>query len=110
MGFELLPAIDLRGGHVVRLRGGDFAEETSFGDDPAAVARGFVAAGARWLHVVDLDGARDGGRRQGELIAAVLAAVGEAAACEVAGGCATGPSWQARWRPAPRGSWRARPR
>jgi phosphoribosylformimino-5-aminoimidazole carboxamide ribotide isomerase len=86
MGFELLPAIDLRGGRVVRLRGGDFTDETSFGDEPAAVAREFVAAGSRWIHVVDLDGARDGGRRQAELIGVVLAAVGEEAACEVAGG------------------------
>jgi phosphoribosylformimino-5-aminoimidazole carboxamide ribotide isomerase len=85
-GFELLPAIDLRGGRVVRLRGGDFSEETSFGDAPAAVARGFVAAGARWIHVVDLDGARDGSRRQAGLIGEILAAVGEGAACEVAGG------------------------
>jgi phosphoribosylformimino-5-aminoimidazole carboxamide ribotide isomerase len=85
-GFELLPAIDLRDGQVVRLRGGDFGAETVFGDDPVAVARGFVAAGARWLHLVDLDGARAGGRRQGELIGSVLAAVGEGAACEVAGG------------------------
>ena len=86
MGFELLPAIDLRGGRVVRLRGGDFADQTPFSDEPAAVARQFVAAGARWIHVVDLDGARDGGRRQAELVGAVLAAVGEDAACEVAGG------------------------
>lgn len=84
--FELLPAIDLRGGRVVRLRAGDFEAETMFGEDPLAVARGFLAAGARWLHVVDLDGARAGGQRQSELIGGLVAAVGEAAACEVAGG------------------------
>jgi len=84
--FELLPAIDLRGGRVVRLRGGDFGAETVYGDDPSEVARGFVAAGASWLHVVDLDGARDGGQAQGELVRAVVAGVGEGAACEVAGG------------------------
>ncbi|MGH2464006.1 MAG: HisA/HisF-related TIM barrel protein, partial [Candidatus Limnocylindrales bacterium] len=84
--FELLPAIDLRDGRVVRLLGGDFGAETVFDDDPVAVARGFVAAGARWLHVVDLDGARDGGRRQAGAISEVVAAVGEGAACEVAGG------------------------
>lgn len=85
-GFDLLPAIDLRGGRVVRLAEGDFARETVYGDDPAEVARGFVAAGARWIHVVDLDGARDGARRQSEAVARIVAAVGERVACEVAGG------------------------
>ena len=84
--FELLPAIDLRGGRVVRLRGGDFDSETVYGEDPVAVAVGFLAAGARWLHLVDLDGARDGGPAQADAIRAVIAAVGERAACEVAGG------------------------
>lgn len=84
--FELLPAIDLRRGRVVRLRRGDFEAETAFSDDPAAVARGFVAAGVRWIHLVDLDGARAGGQAQAGLIRAVFAAVGEGAACEVAGG------------------------
>ena len=59
-GFEILPAIDLRGGRVVRLEQGDFARETAFSDDPVAVAQRFADAGARWLHVVDLDGARTG--------------------------------------------------
>ena len=59
-GFDVLPAIDLRGGRVVRLRQGDFGQETSFDDDPVVVAERFAAAGARWLHVVDLDGARTG--------------------------------------------------
>jgi len=84
--FELLPAIDLRGGRVVRLVGGDFAAETVFSEDPIAVAAGFVAAGARWLHLVDLDGARTGGPGQAAVLAQVLEAVGEGAACEVAGG------------------------
>jgi len=84
--FEILPAIDLRGGRVVRLLGGDFAAETVFSDDPVEVARGFVAAGARWIHLVDLDGARSGGRRQADVIRQVLSAIGEEAACEVAGG------------------------
>lgn len=85
-GFQLLPAIDLRGGKVVRLSEGDFARETIYGTDPAQVARGFAAAGARWIHVVDLDGARDGARRQTEVVARIVAAVGESVACEVAGG------------------------
>jgi phosphoribosylformimino-5-aminoimidazole carboxamide ribotide isomerase len=85
-GFALLPAIDLRGGNVVRLSEGDFARETVYGSDPAAVARSFAAAGARWIHVVDLDGARDGARRQTEAVARIVAAAGESVACEVAGG------------------------
>jgi phosphoribosylformimino-5-aminoimidazole carboxamide ribotide isomerase len=84
--FELLPAIDLRDGRVVRLVQGDFAAETDFGDDPVAIALGFVEAGARWLHIVDLTGARAGGPQQAELIRQVVAGVGEAAACEIAGG------------------------
>jgi phosphoribosylformimino-5-aminoimidazole carboxamide ribotide isomerase len=57
---ELFPAIDIRGGRCVRLHQGDFQAETVYGDDPAAVAQRFEAAGARWLHVVDLDAARTG--------------------------------------------------
>jgi phosphoribosylformimino-5-aminoimidazole carboxamide ribotide isomerase len=56
----LLPAIDIRGGKAVRLRQGDFAEETVYADDPFDAARSFVEAGARFLHMVDLDGAREG--------------------------------------------------
>ena len=87
--FDILPAIDLRGGRVVRLRQGDFARETSFSDDPVAVALEFVAAGSRWLHVVDLDGARTGRPVQGELINAIVAAVGDQAQVEIAGGLRT---------------------
>jgi len=54
------PAIDLLGGACVRLLRGDYGEVTRFSEDPLAVAGGFAAAGARWIHVVDLDGARDG--------------------------------------------------
>lgn len=84
--FELLPAIDIRGGRVVRLLRGDFAVETSYGDEPVAVAEELVAAGARWIHVVDLEGARDGGVRQGDAVRAIVAGVGERARCQVAGG------------------------
>jgi phosphoribosylformimino-5-aminoimidazole carboxamide ribotide isomerase len=84
--FDLLPAIDLRGGRVVRLSQGDFARETVYGDDPEAVAERFAQAGARWLHVVDLDGARDGERRQTDAVARIVAKVGDSARCEVAGG------------------------
>jgi len=58
--MEIWPAIDLRGGKCVRLRQGDYDQETVFNDEPAAVARQFADAGARCLHVVDLDGAREG--------------------------------------------------
>ena len=85
-GFQLLPAIDLRGGQVVRLSEGDFGRETVYGNDPAEVARGFAAAGARWIHVVDLDGARDGARRQTDAVERIVAAAGDRGACEVAGG------------------------
>ena len=56
----LLPAIDIRGGKAVRLQRGDFDNETVYVDDPLEAARSFVEAGARFLHVVDLDGARKG--------------------------------------------------
>ncbi|MBS7455885.1 HisA/HisF-related TIM barrel protein [Coralloluteibacterium stylophorae] len=59
--FTLLPAIDVRHGRVVRLAQGDYARETRYADDPLAVAEGFAAAGAQWLHLVDLDAARHGG-------------------------------------------------
>jgi phosphoribosylformimino-5-aminoimidazole carboxamide ribotide isomerase len=56
----LLPAIDIRGGRAVRLQRGDFDKETVYVDDPLEAARSFVDAGATFLHVVDLDGAREG--------------------------------------------------
>jgi phosphoribosylformimino-5-aminoimidazole carboxamide ribotide isomerase len=84
--FLLLPAIDLRGGRVVRLRQGDFARETAYADDPMAVASAFVEAGAKWLHVVDLDGARSGRPAHAAMIRTIVAAVGERASVEVAGG------------------------
>lgn len=84
--FEILPAIDLRGGRVVRLRQGDFALETAYSDDPVEVARCFAGAGARWLHVVDLDAARTGRPSNGAVIAAIVVAVGARTRVEVAGG------------------------
>lgn len=86
MPFEILPAIDLRGGRVVRLRQGDFDRETSYEAEPSVVADGFAATGARWLHVVDLDGARSGVPAHARAIAAIVAAVGERTRIEVAGG------------------------
>ena len=72
----ILPAIDLRGGRCVRLRQGRFEEETVFDEDPAAVARRFEAKGAKWLHVVDLDGAREGEPRNLDRVRAIREAVG----------------------------------
>jgi phosphoribosylformimino-5-aminoimidazole carboxamide ribotide isomerase len=85
-GFEVLAAIDLQGGRVVRLRQGDFDRSTAYGDDPIAVAERFVVAGARWLHVVDLDAARDGVGANRPIIDALVAAVAERARVEIAGG------------------------
>ena len=64
----IYPAIDLRGGRVVRLTEGKFDQEKAYGDDPLAVAQDFKASGATWLHVVDLDGAKDPAKRQTPLV------------------------------------------
>jgi len=72
--MEIIPAIDIRGGRCVRLEQGDYARETVFDDDPVAVARRWQAAGARRLHVVDLDGARDGRPGNEGAVRAILAA------------------------------------
>ena len=69
--MQIFPAIDLSGGQVVRLYQGDYDRMTVYGDDPCAVARDFIAAGARYLHVVDLDGAKDGTLANLESIAAI---------------------------------------
>lgn len=69
--MQIFPAIDLRGGQVVRLYQGDYDQMTVYGTDPCAVARDFLAAGARYLHVVDLDGALDGTLANFESIAAI---------------------------------------
>jgi phosphoribosylformimino-5-aminoimidazole carboxamide ribotide isomerase len=72
----IIPAIDLLGGRAVRLEQGDFARVTDFGPDPIALARGFAEAGAPWLHVVDLDGARLGHWCHLDVIAQIVAAAG----------------------------------
>jgi phosphoribosylformimino-5-aminoimidazole carboxamide ribotide isomerase len=59
--FTVYPAIDVRDGRVVRLRQGDYAQETRYGDDPCALAEAYAGTGAKWLHLVDLDAARSGG-------------------------------------------------
>ena len=82
--MELWPAIDLRGGRCVRLLQGDYDRETVFGEDPVAMARQFVAAGARRLHLVDLDGAKAGTPVQAAVIARIVAAAG--VPCQLGGG------------------------
>lgn len=84
--FDILPAIDMRGGRVVRLVQGDFDRETAYATDPVAVALQFAGAGASWLHVVDLDAARTGGPADRAVITAIATAVGEGVRVEVAGG------------------------
>ena len=61
MSFAVYPAIDVRGGRVVRLQQGDYARETDYAHDPFALAMRYADAGAAWLHLVDLDAARAGG-------------------------------------------------
>ncbi|MGA0878300.1 MAG: HisA/HisF-related TIM barrel protein [Ilumatobacteraceae bacterium] len=88
-GLDLYPAIDLRGGRVVRLRQGDFAQETFYDDDPVRVAESFCEAGARWIHVVDLDAARSGTPVNRPLIGAMATALSGRAAIQTGGGVRT---------------------
>ena len=72
----IYPAIDLIDGAVVRLHKGDFAQKTTYGTDPVAVARAYAKAGAHWLHLVDLDGAKDPANRQTGVIADIISGSG----------------------------------
>ncbi len=85
--MEVIPAIDLRNGEVVRLTQGDYAKQTTFSHDPLSVAQGFVEAGATRIHVVDLDGALDGNPAQRVLCGSIAAAV--PVPIEVGGGMRT---------------------
>lgn len=71
----LIPAIDLKGGHVVRLFQGKFSDVTEYGDDPLAFAKKWVDLGAQWLHLVDLDGAKDGVMVNRKIIAQIARGV-----------------------------------
>ena len=68
----IYPAIDLIAGEVVRLHKGDFAQKTTYCTDPVAVARAYADVGAAWLHLVDLDGAKDPANRQTALISRII--------------------------------------
>lgn len=82
--MEIWPAIDLRGGKCVRLEQGDYARETVFSDDPVAMAQSFADQGAKHLHLVDLDGARDGKPTNHDVVREIVAAVDMQ--CELGGG------------------------
>lgn len=82
--MQIWPAIDLRDGKCVRLRQGDYRQETIFSDDPVAVARSFQDQGARHLHLVDLDGARDGAPTNIDVVREIVEAV--ELECELGGG------------------------
>ena len=82
--MQIWPAIDLRAGKCVRLRQGDYNRETVFGDDPQQIALQWVQQGAECLHLVDLDGARDGQLVNRKAIAAILSAID--VPCQLGGG------------------------
>ena len=84
--MELYPAIDLRGGHCVRLYQGDYARETRYDADPVAVALRYQAAGARWIHAVDLDAARTGVALNRPTIGAIANALHPSVSIQVGGG------------------------
>ena len=71
--MNIFPAIDLIGGKAVRLMKGDYDKVTVYNDDPVSVAKSFEACGARFMHVVDLDGAKDGSTANFETIGAIVA-------------------------------------
>ena len=82
--MQILPAIDLRGGNCVRLRQGDYNQETVFGNNPAEMAKHWESLGGQFLHIVDLDGAKDGTQVNLEAIRAIVRAV--QIPCELGGG------------------------
>lgn len=82
--MQVWPAIDLRGGKCVRLRQGDYRDETLYGEDPTVIAQNFESQGAKHLHLVDLDGARDGSTANREVVAKIVRSV--RMECELGGG------------------------
>jgi len=99
--MHIYPAIDLLGGRCVRLRQGDYSRETVFSDDPATVARQWVAQGADRLHLVDLDGAKAGRPVNGEVVRRIVSSAG--VPCQLGGGIRTDADleavlgWGVRW-------------
>lgn len=94
----VIPAVDVRGGRTVRLRQGDYGRETVFDVEPAEVARGFIAAGAQRIHVVDLDAARGAPDVRSETAVRALLASARESGCavEIAGGVRT-PARALEW-------------
>ena len=82
--MNIWPAIDLRNGKCVRLQQGDYSRETVFGDDPVAMAQRWISEGAKQLHLVDLDGAREGHWANRTAVEAVVSSV--AVPCQLGGG------------------------
>ena len=85
--MQILPAIDIRGGQCVRLQQGDYAQETVFGVDPAEMARRWVQEGATYLHIVDLDGAKEGRPVNGAVVQEIVKTCG--VSCQLGGGLRT---------------------
>lgn len=84
MSLTIIPSIDLRNGQVVRLRQGDYQQQLNYAVDPHQTARSFQAAGARWIHIVDLDGAKEGRPVQIDLIRSIISSL--SVPVEVGGG------------------------
>jgi phosphoribosylformimino-5-aminoimidazole carboxamide ribotide isomerase len=82
--MQVIPAIDLRGGRCVRLRQGDFEQETVFGDDPTAIAERWASEGAARIHLVDLDGAKSGQPVNVDAVTEIVRQVG--VPCQLGGG------------------------
>ncbi len=82
--MQLYPAIDIRGGKCVRLRQGDYNNETIFGDDPVEMALRWKSEGAEWLHLVDLDGAKEGRPVNHEIVKRIVRETG--IPCQMGGG------------------------
>jgi phosphoribosylformimino-5-aminoimidazole carboxamide ribotide isomerase len=85
--MQIYPAIDLRDGKCVRLKQGDYAQETVFGADPAAMAQRWVGDGATYMHLVDLDGAKEGRPMNGRSVRAIVKAC--SVPCQLGGGLRT---------------------
>ncbi len=74
--FTIVPSIDLRNGQVIRLKQGDYTQQITYDVDPVATAKQFKSEGAEWMHIVDLDGAKEGRCVQTDLVAKIIAASG----------------------------------
>jgi phosphoribosylformimino-5-aminoimidazole carboxamide ribotide isomerase len=84
--MQLIPAIDLKDGHCVRLKQGDMDQSTTFGEDPVVMARNWVSKGARRLHLVDLNGAFAGVPKNEMAIRQILREVGNEVDVQLGGG------------------------